>query len=294
MTQTGTWDPNQTPDPAPTFQDIISALYQPDQLNALAQALGGGQFPGLGAMQNDTIPLGPDSVAPGFPLNGYFPLPGNLVKNKRVALSFQLSPYRTYYSTTLHSHTGDTIATVNIDHQHGTLSEQQGHIHVFGVYANADGTEPNSHRYNVALSTDGATTTQAQLNTGEASPPLNEHLYTFKDTDIPANHDHGNVNPNGGLTLTSHVHSSISNTGSSNPSLGVQESTSPAGTTVLLDGADVTANLGGPFNGNQFELDLTPYINPAKGYHTVQLTSTQLGRITGTIRTSNIINALAV
>lgn len=52
---------------------------------------------------------------------------------------------------------------------------------------------------------------------------------------------------------------------------------------VIINGTDRTVALGGPFNSNQDELDITQYITT--GWNTVQLTSSGLGRIHATMFT---------
>lgn len=301
MTQGGTWDPNQTPDQAPTFQDFISALYQPDQLNALAAALGGGLFPGVGLSANDTMPM-VDSVAPGFPLNLPFVVAANQVKLQSVKLSFQPQAFRTYYSSTLHTHGGDQVGNENA-HNHGgdtiqtlSISINAGTGHRHKILTASSGPPSSSNNPFNYLNGSG-TSHLVGLNSDTL-----EDIWSAADSDAvgsPTGSAHGHNN-------TAHTHSpgttgvgsahahAPGTTGANNPATGVQEGTSPDSMHVFVDGTDVTTQLGGPFSAAVTELDITPYVSPAKGLHNVQVsTSNNLGRIAGFVRHKSIENQLS-
>src|SRR5258708_16828464 len=60
----------------------------------LAEALGGGIYPGMGSGQNDHL-MNQDSVAPNFPLQLFWLEPSNVVKRQTVKLRFQPRASRT-------------------------------------------------------------------------------------------------------------------------------------------------------------------------------------------------------
>jgi phage minor structural protein len=78
--------------------------------------------------------------------------------------------------------------------------------------------------------------------------------------DIPG-HDHS-------IDIPSHSHSII---------YGIYKSTSATGVTVKINGTDRTTELGGSFTTDQDNLDISPYL--ASGWNTIELGSSQLGRI---------------
>jgi hypothetical protein len=75
-----------------------------------------------------------------------------------------------------------------------------------------------------------------------------------------------------GVTLENHSHAAV---------YGIYEGTTATGVTVLINGVDRTAALGGGagFTADQESLDIAAYLT-LPGKNTIQLTSTQLGRIT--------------
>jgi hypothetical protein len=70
--------------------------------------------------------------------------------------------------------------------------------------------------------------------------------------------------------------------------LGITEGAVAAGMTVLFDGVDRTAVLGGPWSGDVIEMDVTKYVQDvSRGVkHLISLTSTTLGQIQGHLRLS--------
>jgi len=281
MTMEGTWDPS-APTPAPDLPSLLGALYEPGQLVTLAQALGGGMYPGEGSGQNDTMPL-VDSVAPGFPLNLTFLVPANTVKQQLVRLSFQPQAFRTYVSPTPHSHVGDThsihVHTVAATLAHGNTGiETVGHFHKVQLrHGLAADETPGYNRANELFTT---------------SDSVDHNSPTQTDVQVASDHGHSGsaLHTTGYIDQTS---VSNSNTGGTATPAGVQEGTSPDAMHVMVDGTDVTTQLGGPFTTAQTELDITPYVAPGKGLHTVQVTTaTNLGRIAGFVRHKAIVNNL--
>jgi hypothetical protein len=252
----------------------------------LARSLGGGSYPGLGSGQNDTLGF-PDSVAPGFPLNLPFLVPANTVKQQAVTLTFQPQAYRTYVSPTTHAHAGDShsvhVHSVSSTLSHGnTGNEAQGHVH--NIQANGLSGSADTLFFD--------TTVASRLSKNSVGAG---QIISSTDSSLGSN-DHGHVGS--ALHTTGYVdQTSVSNssTGSAATPTGVQEGTSPDAMHVMVDGTDVTTQLGGPFSTAQTELDITPYVAAGTGLHMVQVTTaTNLGRIAGFVRHKAIVNNLAV
>lgn len=76
--------------------------------------------------------------------------------------------------------------------------------------------------------------------------------------------------------------------------LGIFEDVAPnnPGITVKVDGTDVTAKLGGPFQTDQVEIDVTQVLKTTvKLWHTLSLQPNQRVRITGILRISYYIDS---
>ena len=86
------------------------------------------------------------------------------------------------------------------------------------------------------------------------------------------------INQTTGSFLTNFVPSNPSSVTSASVSYGVVESTTAAGVTVVINGVDRTAALGGPFSADQVELNVLPYLTVG-AWNTIDLTPTGLGRI---------------
>jgi len=296
------WDPlkpqTSVPDHGHPFGDL--SIDTPS-LVQLAEALGGGVYPGLGSGQNDTV-TAVDSVAPSFPLNMNFLLPANQVKLQAVRLSFQPGAFRTYYSATQHTHAGDTVAN-EATHTHGgdtvqtlsiTINTGTGHQHkLLAASSGAPVSTASPFNYQNASGTNHLV--------GLLSDTL-EDIWSGVNSDATSaggatGHGHSNASHTHtpGTTGSGQTHTHTpGTTGANNPASGVQEGTSPDNMRVLVDGTDVTTQLGGPWNTAQTEIDVTPYVAPGTGYHIVQVTTTNnLGRISGAVRFKGIVNNLS-
>jgi len=65
-------------------------------------------------------------------------------------------------------------------------------------------------------------------------------------------------------------------------SYGIYISTLPTSITVKINGVDRTSALGGPFNSDQANLDISSYLVIGQ-WNTIELGSSQLGRIDATV-----------
>ena len=83
-------------------------------------------------------------------------------------------------------------------------------------------------------------------------------------------HDHGMGHTH---TVPVHAHGIVH---------GIFTGLAAAGVTVAVNGIDRTSALGGPFNADQNNLNIAPFLNVGQ-WNTVALGSTQLGRVDGSI-----------
>jgi hypothetical protein len=98
----------------------------------------------------------------------------------------------------------------------------------------------------------------------------------------------GNINTNA-QGSSGHTHP-LTLTGA----LGVTEAAAPVnpGTTIAFDGVDQTAALGGPWNSDQVEIDITKFISTAVSiWHTVSLQPNQLVRMVALLRISYYVDS---
>ena len=77
------------------------------------------------------------------------------------------------------------------------------------------------------------------------------------------------------------------------PVYAIYENSLPTNVGIKIDGIDCTAALGGPWNGTGQpfalpKLELAPYIQ-TPGWHTIEFTSTTLGRITAALTCQQFI-----
>jgi len=94
-------------------------------------------------------------------------------------------------------------------------------------------------------------------------------------------YDHGHsFTPNGHSHGMDHTHTTPNHT--HGLVFGIYTSTSATGVTVKINGTDRTAALGGPFNTDQINLNIGTYLTIGQ-WNTVELGSSQLGRIDATI-----------
>jgi hypothetical protein len=92
--------------------------------------------------------------------------------------------------------------------------------------------------------------------------------------DIPA-HSHN-------VTLPDHRHNISLEDHTHNLVFGIYEGSAPADISIKLDGNNLTSALGGPFNQNMNDLELSPYVT-SHGWHILELGSSSLGRINASL-----------
>jgi hypothetical protein len=230
-----------------------------------------GRIPGFESAQNDQY-VYPDDADANFAYNFDYVIPSNFQRLVSAKLSFRMRAYRTYsnFSAT----TTATDSTAGSAHHHG-VGIESGHSHSHG------------HTLILANATGGATV-NVPLNTLSVGGGATDTTTVQSNANGSSGHTHGNSADENAHTH-SHNHSvTVSST------LGIAEDTAPSnpGITVKVDGADVTASLGGPFNTDQVEIDVTQVLKTGiKAWHTLALQPNQRLRMTGILRISYYVDS---
>jgi hypothetical protein len=213
-----------------------------------------GRYPGNGSAQDDQY-VYPDDADATFPYNFDYIMPSNFQRLISAKLSFKIRAYRTYNNFSVGG---------------GNTGPGSPHHHFIG-----------SHGHTWHIAGGGAVAT---LGTNVGGSVLDTANGPF---DIPTtNANLANTGDENG-----HVHF-MNLAGSS--TLGITEDVAPAnpGLTVKVDGADVTSKIGGPFDVDQVEIDVTQVVaTSVKLWHTLSLQPNQRVRITGILRLSYYVDA---
>lgn len=266
----------------PLPSEILDALRNPQVTNWLRSFLiqttsaeSIGRYPGNGSAQDDQY-VYPDNADATFPYNFDYVIPSNFQRLVSAKLSFKIRPFRSYnqFSATA------TGAGTAHNHAQGTSQGESGHSH----------NHTHSIHFNVTFAV--ASLNSATGAAGSALGDLNAGAPYDTGQVVNANaagsSGHTHLLGNGG-TENAHTHPiSISST------LGVFEDAAPVnpGITVKVDGVDVTTKVGGPFNSDQVEIDVTQVIaTGVKLWHTLSLQPNQRVRLTGILRVSYYIDS---
>jgi hypothetical protein len=207
-----------------------------------------------------------DNVDSTHPANLRYVVSSNVTKVVNARLSIKLAPYRTYdnFSATttsagtahLHPHTGTHLHPHTGTHPHTIPIDA-------GPFVNAVGQ--NAAGGNLA---DAFGPTTAPVNAGA---PGNTDAAAPGNTDNESAHTHP-------ISVTS--------------TLGVTEGTTATGVTISFDGVDKTVALGGPFNADQVELNVFPYlITTSSVWHVIAMQPSGLGRIEAHLRLGVYVSA---
>lgn len=267
----------------PLPSEVLDALKNPQVTNWLrsfliqtASAEAIGRFPGNGSAQDDQY-VYPDDADAGFAYNFDYVIPSNFQRLISAKLSFKIRPFRAY-------NTFSAVATgAGSSHFHGFnhfhTHNHGGHIHDMFTIGNVPPASTNTTWFaNPAANNPIVLLTP---NVGNTSP-----LQSYSTT--PAN---DSTLPNSASTTaeTAHTHPiSITST------LGIFEDVAPSnpGITVSVDGVSVTTAVGGPFNSDQVEIDVTRQLaTTVKLWHTLALQPNQRVRITGILRLSYYVDS---
>lgn len=266
------------PDQPVTRRELDQALRQL-ALPKVVSTIQRGGVAGYGVGHNDTVSLA-DNVDATHSLNLDWVAPNNLQTLTSMRLSFRLRAYRTY----------STLSGLSVGNQ--------SVLHNHSITADASGSSGHSHSHAHNLSLSAAVggfsvayaTPSGPMQIG-AGGPATDTSTVVADGTGESGHSH------------SHNHTGSSSTESANhthtvsgaSSLGIVEGAVATGVTVLFDGTDITAALGGGtgFTSDQTELNLIPALTALSppvlpftqgSLHAIALSSTGLGRIQSFLR----------
>lgn len=239
----------------------------------------------------------------------YIPPEANLGAGKRFKLSFTREWFRAYETGAASGGGSTRTSTSAGEHRHKvfewiggvwddplTLSTNTAGSHNHSINVNDGGN--HQHRYwdepVGANYTDYAGTHDHSASSGYSGSHGHNftipYIKTFRALKSSSGNDFWNVgigapdyediwtfgaagDHNHTVTIPDHTHELI---------FGIYESTAPTDITITIDGQNVTDNLGGPFNENKTDLDLSPFIT-STGWHTLELGSATLGRLNASL-----------
>lgn len=158
-----------------------------------------------------------------------------------------------------------------------------GGSHYHDTTMDKEGTHNHGIEHGTTLMTNTGTVTWVQSGYHDHvlhNPYSGDHahsMYSVSHThavDLP-NHVHQMTIPDHSheLSIKDHTHNLV---------FGIYEGASPDDVSVKLDGTDITGSLGGPFNTNMSDLELSAYIS-SQGWHILELGSSSLGRINASL-----------
>jgi hypothetical protein len=161
---------------------------------------------------------------------------------------------------------GFSVTSIDGDHSHNTNIDGY-HVHTLYAHNHTDsvggGTSYNKDGIDTAGEHDHTT------NTGGG------HTHALVDVD----HSHGMSHTH---TIPDHVH---------DLNFGIYEGTTPANVTIKINGIDCTAALGGPFNADQTDLNIAPYLVTGQ-FNTIELGTSRMGRIHATYFVQVLMSAV--
>jgi len=210
-------------------------------------------------------PSGLQPVSTGFPCRIIFFIPTNLLALQKVTVSFALVAFRSGQQSTSaggsahnHSVSGQTASA--------TTSGNQGanHLHTITINSGLAGNTVFYDSLGVGLqaSTGGTVGTSTENATHTHGVPATAVSAATSSSD--STHTHALNAPN-----------------------AIYETGAASGATVILDGTTI---LAGPYNADQFELDITQFLT-GSGKHEVQITSTALGGIFGHVQVIGLVKS---
>jgi hypothetical protein len=180
-----------------------------------------------------------DNVDATHALKLKFYIPDGVLKVQKLTLNFSVEAFRAY-ETGAASGGASTVASKN-------YATSQLSVSGSDFYGNVSAELNHTH----TVTDEGGTYTSSSDGGHSHEMPVHEHVHVH-DVDIPA-----------------HTHAIT---------YGIYESTSAAGCTVYVDGVLRLNNGGAGYSTDQANLDLTPWVTTA-GWHYIEISSTQLGRI---------------
>lgn len=243
----------------------------------------------------------------GFPDNfdasNNFILPFYIDKNVKqvveVGLTLYFQPFKGYTKPLAHTHTvtiaGHTHDVTIPNHQHNvTIGD-----HTHSVTSTTSGSTAHFHSIGVrtAAWTIGTSTIGATSTDGAHTHSVSGQTASSGGGTTVASASGGGTTP----TTTSGGSSSPTSSSTAGAEYGIFTDTYAQAVGVLLDGTDITSNLGGPWtpsggNTTVADLDLTGFFHPTQGIvespglHVLELTTTRRGRAIPLLWVKSIIS----
>lgn len=241
--------------------------------NRIVDALNGNYIGVTYIAHNDTW-VNTENIDPVNGFNGrlWYVIPSNMVAIQKAFLSIKFLNYRTYSTITFGTTGTDATATTPA--------------------ADATGESGHSHNHNHSLLPTGNTAGAGTVAWNNGSPGI------LVVTNLAPNADTSSIQSNAaGSSGHSHNHThgahshSHSHTISGSTIVGIQEDASPSNVTILFDGVDRTVTLGGPFNTDIVELDITSFINQAKSaWHKIEFGGSSRGQLQMHLRLNLLVS----
>lgn len=207
----------------------------------------------------------------------------------QTLLRFRLKPFRSY-SKAAASGGGQTSgssskSTTDISSKTTTTTEDEnidieGYVFLSGElvdYVQSEYADADSHNHGIPDGTVLAKAGGGSVTYSAFSGSKHTHwLYNHGHFYTAYGHNHGMDHYHG----MEHTHQVYDHT---HPiQYGIYQGTTPANVTIKVNGIDRTSELGGPFNTDQADLNLTPYM-VAGQWNTIEIGSSRLGRIDATV-----------
>lgn len=197
-----------------------------------------------------------DNVDATHKLKLKFYIPDGVLKVQKLTLNFSVEAFRAY-ETGAASGGSSTLTSANSDFDYDLVT-QGAHWSITedGIGAYTDGNAGHVH----TVTDEGGTYTTSGAGAHAHSVTMYTHYHDLNASGLSHTHD---------VTIPSHTHGIT---------YGIYESTSAAGCIVYVDGTLRLNNDGAGYSTDQANLDLTQWVSSA-GWHTIEVSSTQLGRI---------------
>jgi hypothetical protein len=183
-----------------------------------------------------------------------FYIPDGVLQVKKLTLNFSVEAFRAY-------ETGAENAIASVISS-GNTSGNQLAVTADEFYGNT--TAHWGHTHDVTDEGGTYTTTDSGLHSHEM--PYHNHIHAHN------------------VTIPEHTHEIL---------YGIYESTSAEGCKVYVDGTLRLDNGGAGYSTDQSNLDLTQWVTTA-GWHTIEISSTQLGRINAAYFTQVYVGASGI
>jgi phage minor structural protein len=243
-----------------------------------------------------------DNLDSGNPLVLNIYLPAETISIKRAILRFKLLPFRAYSKSaasdggsTITSATGGSAsvtsggggAAVSSTTDGGSSNPTSGSSGVWNLYAIyivEAMSQASDHNHGIPDGTDLARAGGGSVTFSASGS--HTHIWTADhrhSVSIPG-HAHTVSIPSHthGVSIPSHYHS-VNVPHHTHPiTYGIYTSTLPSGVTIKINGVDRTSTLGGPFNSDQTNINISQYLSVGQ-WNTIELGTARLGRIDTTI-----------